>query len=54
MIFGIRKLESWGYRAALFSRLIQYMSVHTQTDRDKHTHRHMTTAYNALSIAVAR
>ena len=57
MIFGIKKLESWRYRAALYAWsnlrlavLIQYRSV---TDRHTHTHTdwHTTTAYTALSIA---
>jgi len=33
--------------------LIQYRSV-TDRQTDTHTHRHTTTAYTALSIAVAR
>jgi len=52
MIFGIRKLESWGYRVAylhdpIFSRFdtIPECYRHTQTDR------HTMTAYTALSIA---
>jgi len=53
--FGVRKLESRGYRVALFAWsyiLIQYRSVtdtHTHTERQ--TDGHTTKAYTALSIA---
>jgi len=43
MIFGVRKLESWGYRAALYNTGVW------QTDTQRH--RHTTTVYTALSIA---
>jgi len=52
MIFGVRKLESWGYRVALFAwsyvKPFWYNTGVWQT----HTHRHTTTAYTALSIAL--
>jgi len=58
MNFGVRKLESRGYRAAIIcvilrlAVLIQYRSV---TDTHTHTHtqmdRHTMTAYTVLSKA---
>ena len=39
--FGVRNLEFRGYRVALFDR-----------HADRQTHRHTTTAYTALSIAL--
>jgi len=58
MIFGIIKLESWGYRAALctWSYVLPfwYNTGVWQTHRHTDTHRHTTTAYTVLSIAVAR
>ena len=46
MIFGIRKLESWGYRAALFAD-----PTFSRFDAIPECDRHTTTAYTALSIA---
>jgi len=55
-IFGIRKLESCGYRVALFgdpkfSRFDTIPECDGQTHTHRHTDRYTTTAYTALSIA---
>ena len=62
MNFGVRKLESRGYRAEIlqvqnipivwrYLRDPTFSRFDTIPECDRHTHRHTTTAYTALSIA---
>jgi len=50
MIFGIKKLESWGYHAR-YLRDSTFSHFDTKPECDRHTHRHTTMAYTALRIA---